>query len=397
MKYSYKITSSVVGPRVNVRRKDASAFAQALRQARTSTSYKKTILGLLKDIEKKINSAVISAFGGGTLSVGKPVATPVFTTTLDITTDPSTEKITSLNRSIVSRVSISNPIPISNIETESGDEFRYNQELVDYIRSNKNNSAALYTYLSQNKLTKRLVTNFNDIGIEYRRGSRTMYKKISFKDYEVMRAISSGKAKIKVEEYATSIGIYIYFSESTMASAISAANAKMQQELTGTTGQKIIQIIAEETALPSDSVMRDVKGFLESLGISYMLKYINKGTLNRTNVLLNTIADARPNYQSFLSSIQWTALVQARLGDTMERTGEPEPPDLKERTGRFRSSVSITANYRKNLIYYTYLPLYSSLERYGYMPNLQVETAIREVAQRQFADEFRFTAIKGPR
>jgi hypothetical protein len=182
-----------------------------------------------------------------------------------------------------------------------------------------------------------------------------------------------------------------------MASAISAANAKMQQELTGTTGQKIIQIIAEETALPSGSVMRDVKGFLESLGISYMLKYVNKGTLNRANVLLNTIGDARPNYQSFLSSIQWTALVQARLGDTMERTGEPEPPDLKERTGRFRSSVSITANYRKNLIYYTYLPLYSSLERYGYMPNLQVETAIREVAQRQFADEFRFTAIKGPR
>lgn len=393
MRYSYKITSSVIGPRVNVRRNDANAFSQALRQARTSTSYKREILTLLGGLERKINSGVVSAFGGGTVSAGKAVITPVFSTTLDITTNPKTNEITSLNRSIVSRVNLTRPSASNTIEPETVDEFRYNKQLVDYILANRNNSSALFNYLANNKLTTRLVTNFNDIGIEYKRGSRTIYKKISFTTADISRAISSGKAVIKVEESAETIGLYIHFTPATMSSAITAANNKVQQELNGQLGRQITQIIAEETALPSAAVMRDVKGFLESLGLSYILKYVRGGTLNKTNIFLNTIADRQPNYQAFLSSIQWTALVQARLGDTMERTGEPEPPDLKERTGRFRSSVSVTANYRKDLIYYTYLPLYSSLKRYGYMPDLQIETAIHEVAQQQFAR--RFTVLKG--
>jgi hypothetical protein len=92
--------------------------------------------------------------------------------------------------------------------------------------------------------------------------------------------------------------------------------------------------------------------------------------------------------QAFISGVQWTVLTQKRLGETMLRMGEPEPPELKERTGRFRGSVRVFANYRTMTLRYLYNPLYSSLKRYGYRPDLQVETAIREVAQSLYAQKF---------
>jgi hypothetical protein len=96
----------------------------------------------------------------------------------------------------------------------------------------------------------------------------------------------------------------------------------------------------------------------------------------------------QPQRQQFISGVQWTVLTQRRLGETMLRFGEPEPPELKERTGRFRSSVQVFANYRTRILQYTYNPLYRSLEKYGYRPDLQVETAIREVAQSLYATRF---------
>jgi hypothetical protein len=97
---------------------------------------------------------------------------------------------------------------------------------------------------------------------------------------------------------------------------------------------------------------------------------------------------SKPTPQKFISSAQWTYLVQKRLGDSMLSFGEPEPPDIKERSGRFRQSVDVTANYRTKTIQYTYNPLYRSLEHYGYRPELQVERSIRQVAQDLYAREF---------
>lgn len=92
--------------------------------------------------------------------------------------------------------------------------------------------------------------------------------------------------------------------------------------------------------------------------------------------------------QQFISGIQWTVLTQKRLGETMLRLGDPEPPELKERSGRFRSSVQVSANYRTRTLQYIYNPLYSSLHKYGYRPDLQIETAIREVAQSLYVQKF---------
>ena len=92
--------------------------------------------------------------------------------------------------------------------------------------------------------------------------------------------------------------------------------------------------------------------------------------------------------QRFISGVQLSRLVQKRLGQTMRKSGEPQKPDLTERSGRFRNSVQILANYKKSVIAYKYNPLYESLKRYGYTPDEQVGKATREVVQSLFARAF---------
>lgn len=92
--------------------------------------------------------------------------------------------------------------------------------------------------------------------------------------------------------------------------------------------------------------------------------------------------------QRFISGVQIAKLVQKRLLQTMQKGGEASPPELAERTGRFRNSVQILANYKKSIIAFKYNPLYDSLKKYGYMPDQQVATATREVVQALFARAF---------
>lgn len=119
--------------------------------------------------------------------------------------------------------------------------------------------------------------------------------------------------------------------------------------------------------------------------------------LRPSDNVLATIAGSRTankkSKQRFISGVQWTALVQRRLGQTMEKLGTPNPPMLKERSGRFRTSVQVFPDFKNNLLQYTYNPLYSSLEAYGYTPDLQVETSIREVAQTLYTRAFRIIKV----
>lgn len=110
--------------------------------------------------------------------------------------------------------------------------------------------------------------------------------------------------------------------------------------------------------------------------------------INRAERSLQQQQSSEEPKQKFISGVQWTVLTQRRLGETMLRLGDPEPPYLKERSGRFRSSVQVFANYRTSTLQYLYNPLYSSLKSYGYRPDLQIETAIRDVAQSLYAQKF---------
>lgn len=138
--------------------------------------------------------------------------------------------------------------------------------------------------------------------------------------------------------------------------------------------------IAKEFEVGSDTPITYETNFLEQKQ--------GNNSLNVTFPSAKNKVEKSTSAQTFISGVQWTVLTQKRLGETMLRLGDPEPPELKERSGGFRGSVRVIPNYRIKLLQYTYNPLYKSLERYGYKPDLQVETAIREVAQSLYAQRF---------
>lgn len=165
----------------------------------------------------------------------------------------------------------------------------------------------------------------------------------------------------------------------------------------------ITKVIASSTLSSIDNSVVPVKETFTVGGVSHSVDVIPRSSLQGTVVQAIRSSDGGVNIkvpqpakqpkeinnaQKFISASQWTALVQQRLGNSMLTFGDPEPPEIKERSGRFRRSVQVTANYRTKILQYTYNPLYRSLEHYGYHPELQVERAIREVAQQLYAREF---------
>lgn len=135
------------------------------------------------------------------------------------------------------------------------------------------------------------------------------------------------------------------------------------------------------------------EGGLTPLAIKTKVKKPRVGKITGFNVNVMGKAGQQRKPQRFISGVQLTQLVQQRLGKTMRKFGAPEAPDLVERSGRFRQSVNIIANYRKNVIMYYYNPIYDNLNKYGYKPSEQVGKATREVVQTLYARAFNI--IKG--
>ena len=92
--------------------------------------------------------------------------------------------------------------------------------------------------------------------------------------------------------------------------------------------------------------------------------------------------------QRFISGVQLTQLVQKDWEEQWNDSVIPKLQTLKKEAGRFRTSVEIIADYRKNVIAYRYNPLYDQLNKYGYKPSDQVGRATREVVQTLFARAF---------
>jgi len=156
----------------------------------------------------------------------------------------------------------------------------------------------------------------------------------------------------------------------------------------GYSGKDLSDYLALAYAMANDFKVGGHTPFVLETKIQVPGPSMSSATLNVIDKAKNTRTVNKTTPQKFISSAQWTFLVQKRLGDSMLSFGDPEPPDIKERSGRFRRSVNVTANYRTKTIQYAYNPLYRSLEHYGYHPELQVERSIRQVAQDLYAREF---------
>lgn len=153
--------------------------------------------------------------------------------------------------------------------------------------------------------------------------------------------------------------------------------------------QKVTDLLAFTTALADEFKL----GGFTPLQVRTGIGTPSLGNLTGVGKVIQPAISSRSKTQRFISGAQLTQLVQRRLGKTMRRFGDPNPPDLKERTGQFRRSVNIVANYRKNLIMFYYNPVYDALEKYDYEPAEQVERATREVVQSLYSR--RFNIVKG--
>ena len=109
-------------------------------------------------------------------------------------------------------------------------------------------------------------------------------------------------------------------------------------------------------------------------------------------------ARKRPQ-QRFVSSAQLTALVRRRLGEKMPKGPRRGPPlaetILTERSGRFRSSIQVIANYRQNVMNYFYDPLYRVFNRTPRDPDDFIPDTIREVVQTLFSRQFNIVRRNG--
>lgn len=180
---------------------------------------------------------------------------------------------------------------------------------------------------------------------------------------------------------AISTGAKKYITDRIMKYANEPGNRNKQD--------KITDLLAFTEALATEFK----EGGFTPLTMSTTIKSPTKLGLKegRASLIGKTSQDTKP--QRFISGVQLTQLVQKRLGKTMRKFGDPEAPDLTERTGTFRNSVNIIANYRRGVIMYYYNPIYDSLNKYGYKPSEQVGRATREVVQSLYARAFNI--VKG--
>jgi predicted transcriptional regulator len=91
----------------------------------------------------------------------------------------------------------------------------------------------------------------------------------------------------------------------------------------------------------------------------------------------------------FASASQLTSLLRLEVYSRMKKSGKAKPPTLTYRTGRFVENLEVAqVNYKKSIIKYYSLPLYYSLEDYGYEVEELIEGSIREISQNLYSRQF---------
>ncbi len=293
----------------------------------------------------------------------------------------------SLITGINSAIDLSTMTPgkeISGKAATSTTKVGIEKSFVNRLLEAKGDQLALKKILNGNDeaaiaLRRNFELKSSDIRILYNLGGVTKVASIGWSWRDIYR---NNKASITIKSMGDDKGVFInvVFSESLIRDAINKANRRTMDTISSEVNDSLLKALAKDFSYLSPNIKTIIDKVITT-DITYdagsVLVY-NGSIKQKSNKKMAAVSRTR---QAFISNIQWTMLTQKRLGETMKRVGDPAPPDIKERSGRFRQSVQVTANYRSNLLSYTYNPLYRGLEHYGYHPELQVERAIRDVAQ----------------
>jgi len=267
-------------------------------------------------------------------------------------------------------------------------------DLVEQLLAAKDNQSQLKNILSSRSKTatalrRNFVMKSGDIRIPINdgNGGRTV-SKISFKWPQIKK---NKAAKIVIKEQTnkkgvTSVLFNIEFSEAYVREAINKANKKARMTLENKT-KSFTQALSDANIVFSQKAIDALNN--TNSKITFI---VDKGSARiAAGTITRKVAQSRKSQspqQAFLSGVALSALVRARLQQTMATAGEAFPPMLKNRTGRYIESVQVFPNYRKNMITYALNPVYRSLEQYGYIPDGQAIIAIRQVVQSLYARQF---------
>lgn len=271
-------------------------------------------------------------------------------------------------------------------------EVSITKDFINNLLMHKNDQGALKKLINANRsaaavaLRKNFELKSSDIRVLLDVNGKTVVRAIGWTWDDIMK---DPRASISVKDLGRGkVNFNIYFSEGLVKEALNKVSTVINQKEIDIS-QKLAQSLAQQFAAFSP----DVQAYLSSFSIKLTHKYdqgsllVGKGSIS-DNSKIKKLKTETQQTQRFISGAQWTMLVHKKLGDTMSRVGPPAKPNLKERTGRFRHSVNLTVNYRKKMLQYSYNPLYSVLEQYGYTPEKQIERAIRSVAQELYNTHF---------
>jgi hypothetical protein len=417
--------------KIKINRKNATALASALKAAQQlyaagaiESEYSSDIKSIAGLLNSAVEDAITKALGGGRIKAGSGGFYPDYVIyedgeltykelkliTTQERTDNKTGEITFVRENRVKLaggggVTINRGVQeittgftstaqtkgkTTTYETTASTAMVNTTRFVDTLLAVKDNAASIIRLLEGRTtiaqgLKATIVAKANSIEIPITHGGVLKLVSINFDWESIKKAVLSRKMRISIKPSSgDGIAIQIYFNTAIINAGLKAANLDTLKVIDGPHGKFIQEALAKIATLPYAGSAKQIKLFLKELNFDFAARYIpgsviiSQGTVKYKNPPNIESSDTK---QKFITNAQWIVLTQRRLGETMLRPGEPEPPNLKERDGRFRSSVEVFANYRTSTLQYLYNPLYSSLKRYGYRPDLQVEGAIREVAQ----------------
>lgn len=266
------------------------------------------------------------------------------------------------------------------------EEVSISKYFISELLSNKGNQQKLKNLIDGNSkaaiaLRKNFELKSSTMNVVLSINGKPAIKTIGW-DWEAIK--SNPKARIAVSpDGKGGVNFNIYFTPAAVRDALNKAETLFIDE-SKLLANNLANMLSEELAAFSPSVI----AFLKSYNVDIKHTYDTNLYLGSINDTSKIEKESTKKAQQFVTNAQWTSLVQRRLGATMVNFGDPAPPYLKNRDGNFKQSVSVAANYRTRTLQYTYNPLYKSLEKYGYVPEQQIEKSIRQVAQELYSKAF---------
>lgn len=262
------------------------------------------------------------------------------------------------------------------------------QELIiERLKNPGSDRAALF-------YSKSLATKANAINVPVIVGDKIYNRKLVFTLDDLFKGARSGLGQFEVKKDGQNIKFNYKFKRKSIEKLLADMSVGSLETIEVNMDKVLNDLLAFTRGVVADT--KGVKEFLKALDLEVALEFLEgsaimfQGTITKRK---EKRSDKQSITQKFLSAAQLTSLTQRRLAQIMPRGPERGPPlspnVLTERTGRFRTSVSVIPNYRNNLVRFFYDPIYKTFINSPRNPDVFITQAIREIVLQQYKRQFK--------